>query len=144
MNSARDAFGRLIVDPDELSYRERVDIARRLAGELQAENSIERRWFARNLTEALMSGRDLMASLGLRPPRGSRQTPAALIRAEQQDIALCRLSTAAGSDVSAARMLQGKEDVPARARAIVAELRAMGAPTSLRAIRRAKSARHKR
>jgi hypothetical protein len=78
-----DAFGRLLVDPDRLPYRERVDAVRRLAGELLADPERTRQWLGRCLQRWLAEGGDLAAVLGLCAQRGSRVTPQSIVRAER-------------------------------------------------------------
>lgn len=134
---ARDAFGRLIVDPNALSHRARIDVLRRVAGELQAANSREARWLGQQLIGWLHDGGDLAQRLGVRPTPGSRATPQATVRIAERDARIRRLVVAVGSQARAARILQGAEPAPARAAALAAELLEMGAPRSRRAIVRA-------
>lgn len=133
----RDAFGRLIVDPDTLTHRARIDVLRGLAGELQAATSREARWLGQQLIAWLHDGGDLAQRLGVRPTPGSTATPQAVVRAAERDAAVRRFVVEVGSQSRAARILQGIEHAPARAAALLADLVAMDAPRSRRAIVRA-------
>src|SRR6185295_6722539 len=84
----RNAFGVLMVPPQQLDFAGRVDALRRLQGRLAAARGEEERWLARAL-RALLDGEDddLLRLLDLRPPRGSRRTVAAVVRQERVDIA---------------------------------------------------------
>lgn len=139
MTHQRNAFGALIVDPDELPQRDRVDVMRRLAGQLQAADTCEARWLGRKVQEWLQAGGDLVEQLGLRPPRGSKATAQALIRNERRDLLLLRLSVACGGDRAALRVLSGLAPCPSSAVGIVAELRAIGAPKTDAAFSRARA-----
>lgn len=139
MRHQRDAFNRLIVDPDELQQRDRVDVVRGLAGQLQAGDRIEARWLGRKLADWLQAGGDLADVLGLRPPKGSKTTAQRLIRAEQRDRLLLRLSLACGGDRAALRVLAGQDLCPAAAAGILAELQCLGLPKSTAAFHRARA-----
>lgn len=139
MDHQRDAFGRLICDPDDLPLRDRVDVLRRLAGQLQASASREQRWMGRALLTWLQDGGDLAAVLGLRPPRGSKATAQRLINAETRARVLMRLSTVCGSDRAALRVLDGLAPCPGSAAPLVTELRRLGAPRSVAAFSRARA-----
>jgi hypothetical protein len=134
----RDAFGRLVVDPDCLTLRELVDVVRRLSGELQAADGRELPWLGRGLARWLASGGDLAQVLGLRPARGSRLTATAIVAGDRRDRLLLRLSVAAGGDRAALRLLADATVCPRRLAALVAEVRAAGAPRSAAAFTRAR------
>lgn len=138
--SARDAFGRLLVDPDDLPQRDRVDVLRRLAGGLQASANRESAWLGRKLSEWLHDGIgvDLVDALGLRPPKGSKATAQALVRTAQCDVLLLRLSTSCGGDRAAIRAIRGDGCTPEAAE-IVAQLRALKAPKTAAAFSRARA-----
>ncbi len=129
-----DAFGRLVVDPAKLSHAQRVDIARGLSGTLQAADDPGLRWLGAGLGEWLRRGGDLAAVLGLRPDRGSRGTAQEIMRRDALRGLLLRLVNEVGSQSRAARILSGAEAAPAAAAGLVAELSALRAPRSLRAI----------
>ena len=130
----RDGFGRLIVDPSSLTFAERVDAARQLSGTFLASDDVGTRWFGAGVGQWLWDGGDLAAALGLRPDRGSHTTAQALMRRDAIRSLLLRLVNEAGSQSRAARILGGAEAAPAAASGLVAELRALRAPRSLRAI----------
>jgi hypothetical protein len=130
----RDAFGRLIVDPSRLTQRELIDSARRVSGTLLASTDCEMRRFGAGLGEWLRTGGDLAAVLGLRPPRGSHRTASRVLATEHRDRLLMRLVIAVGSQARARRILAGDEAAPAAVAALAAELKALRAPTSRRAI----------
>lgn len=144
-DAARNAFDVLLVRPEALTREQRVDCLRRLSGRLQAAHDLESEWLGRTLAQWLAGDGDLVALLGLAAPRGSRRTVAAIARTDERDRLLVKLAANLRSAKRASRVLRGVEPVPQRASAIVHRLRAMGAPTSLRAFVRARSAsRHRR
>lgn len=134
----RDAFGRLLVDPQCLGLAERVDCARRAAGELTASCTAEGRWLGRILLRWLRDGGELTDALGLRPPRGSRTTPQALVAQEARDRALLRLSAAVGGDTRAAAILRNEQPCPAHCTDALEEARELHAPESRSAFTRAR------
>jgi hypothetical protein len=138
----RDAFGRLIECPSRLPYSGRVDAARRLAGELLADTDRARQWLGRSLQSWLADGGDLADALGLVAPRGSRCTPQAIVRAEQQQHLLLHLAAELGSARRAGRVLRGEEPAPPRLVDDVQQARALNCPTSCDAFTRAR--RHAR
>jgi hypothetical protein len=93
----------------------------------------------RKAAKWLEAGGDLAEVLGLRPPKGSKATAQHLIRAEQRDRLLLRLSVACAGDRAALRVLAGQDRCPAGAQAIVAELQALGAPRTDAAFSRARA-----
>ena len=102
-----DAFGRLIADPERLPRDARILALRATAGELQASASPGARWLGRTLSLWLAEGGDLAAVLGVRPARGSRSTPQAMVRRDLQDAALARLVAGCGTAAAASRALLG-------------------------------------
>lgn len=135
---ARDAFGRLLVDPAELSQRDRIDVLRRLAGSLQADATREARWLGCALSEWIARGGDLAGLLGVRPQRGSHRTAQRIVRQEAADRALLRLAAAVGCDRAALRIVRGEAACPPMLRGIVDELRALGGPTGDGSVSRAR------
>lgn len=133
-----DAFGRLLVDPDELDQAGRVDVVRSLAGQLQASPAVEMRWLGRVIVKWLQEGEDLVALLGLRPARGSRATAQRQQQLEPICRLLLRLSVACNGDRAASRVLRGQQACPAGAASLVAELNALKAPKSPAAFTRAR------
>ena len=136
----RDAFGRLIVSPEALPLEQRIDAARRGAGQIQADPHPEARWIGEGVARLLRDGGDLATILGIRPPPGSRRTAHAVIRQERVCTALLRLANQLGSDARASAVLRGLEPCPPAVRDSVGELHALGAPTSVRAFVRARKA----
>lgn len=120
------------------SIDEQAVLLRTLAGELQAGRSPGAQWLGRVLLTWLQHGGDLPALLGVRPGRGSTRTAQASIRRDAINRGLVDLARAVGGDGQASRMLQGLEPVPNAMTDAVQRLRSLGAPTSARAIRRAR------
>lgn len=133
----RDAFGRLL-DPARADRLERIDELRRVAGRLQAAPDPGSRWFGSVLLTWLHGGGNLADRLAIRPPRGSRRTHAALLAQARQDAALLRLACAAGSDRRALRLLRGEAACPPELYELLAEARALDAPSGPHAITRAR------
>lgn len=133
----RDAFGRLL-DPACADRLERIDELRRVAGRLQAAPDPGSRWFGSVLLTWLHGGGDFADRLAIRPPRGSRRTHAALLRQARRDSVLLRLACAAGCDGRALAILRGDVECPDDLRSLLAEARALGAPSGPHAITRAR------
>ena len=127
------------MNPDKNRIVERVTLLRQLTGELQAGGSPAARWLGRTLATWLRTGGDLHRVLGIRPARGSRHTPQALVRRAEINRLLLQLSVAAGGDERAVRWLRGQDVVPDSVAADVQRLHEIGAPKSTRAIQRARS-----
>lgn len=108
----RNAFGDLLVDPDTLTQRERIDVVRRLAGRWQAAADRETAWFGRKVALWLSgpADGDLLRTLGLRPPAGSTLSAPALAARQRRDDALLQLSVAAGGDRRALRLFEAGAD----------------------------------
>lgn len=123
-DDARNAFGDLIADPDRLDRRARVDVLRRAAGAAQAARSRDLQWLGRALGEWLVGLREgtLEQALGVATERGCTLTAPATVERQERDAALLRLSTLAGSDRQALRILRGEVPCPARCRALVQEI----------------------
>lgn len=87
----RSAFGHLLCAPEQLDRRGRVDCLRRLQGRLAGAPDRESQWLAAALLR-LLGGEsdDLLSLLDLRPPRGSRQTVAAIVRQALRDVSVLR------------------------------------------------------
>lgn len=118
----RNAFGDLLVDPDTLDQRKRIDVVRRLAGRWQAAADRETAWFGRKVSQWLHgpADGDLTAALGLRPPQGSRATAPAVMAQMRRDTVLLQLSTLAGGDLAALQALA--VETPTQWADLVAEL----------------------
>lgn len=110
---ARDAFGRLLIDPARLDFRSRVDCLRWLSGHLQAERDLEAQWLGSALRTWLDHGGDLIALLGIRPARGSRVTAQAIVREALHDVELLRAAVEAGSARAAATLIAAGPHSPA-------------------------------
>lgn len=139
--SSRNAFGLLLVPPEQLPLPERVDCARRAVGELLASTSPELRWLGRGLQRWLSGDADDLAmALGLRAAPGSRLTPQAIVMREHQHAVLRQLAVALGSNTAAERVLRGLAACPPEHAALVAAVRELHCPASRRSLTRARSA----
>jgi hypothetical protein len=118
----RDYVGRLLMDPARLSRLERFDLLRQMAGAMQVSNRRETAWLGRALGDWLHYGGDLAKHLDLHSARGSHLTLPNLLRQEEQDRALIRLSVLVGGDTRALKILRGELPCPPLAAALVAEL----------------------
>lgn len=132
--SARNAFGRPVIDPSRLTHPELVDLARALSGTLLASDDVGMRWFGGGLSAWLHTGGDLAVALGLRLAGGGHRTAQRILRGEHVDRLTARLVCAIASQARAARILAGTEATPVAVAALVLELRALGAPCSRRSI----------
>jgi len=129
----RDPWGRLVVEPDRLPMPARVDELRKVAGRLQAEQDRGARWVGQAFA-AWLSGQapTVEAALGV----GTR-TPQRLVQRDALRRTLRAFIVAMGGKSAAARALQGREVPRGQAAAMLAELKAMGCPTSRSGIIRA-------
>jgi hypothetical protein len=134
----RDGRNRLVTRPEYLEREQRIAVLRGVAGRLDADPDVGVTWFAECLLTWLRRGGDFAATLEIQPVRGSRRTVAAIIRQEQVDEMLRKLSVAVGSDVRASAILRGQRPCPSRVRDLVADLLALRAPSSPRAFSRAR------
>jgi hypothetical protein len=137
----RNAFGTLIASPAKLTYPERLEATRGLIGWLASSNRQDAQWLAAGLSDWLRESGDLASKLGLRPPQGSNNTPAELLRQEERDVLMVRLSLAVGGHKRAARILLDLEPAPTVVSDMVIRLRQLNAPTSVRAFNRARKRR---
>jgi hypothetical protein len=101
----RNAFGHLLIRPEDLDFRGRVDCIRWLVGHLQAQPQAEVQWLGRTLRQWLEDGGDLAALLGVKPARGSRLTAQFLVRQARLDVDLLRAAIQAGSARKAAELI---------------------------------------
>jgi len=120
-----------------LTHAERVRLLRHAAGALAASSEASCRWLGENLMLALQSGRSLDELVGIRPPQGSRNTPARLIKREAMDRDMKTLVAACGGIVVASAVLRGMRPAPAGNEALVARLLAAGIGTSPGAVSKA-------
>lgn len=133
----RDPFGRLLVGPASLPWLERIDSLRRAAGRLQASSDPELAYVGRCVATGLRDGGSFSSAFGIEPEPGTRRTAQSVLRSDRVTVLLRKLAVAAGSRRRAARIAQGREACPASCRALVDELREVGAPASERAFDRA-------
>ena len=134
----RDAFGRLLADPETLGRAERLDEVLRVAGRLQADPDRGSRWLGAALLTWLWRGGAFEDALALRPPQGSTQTAAWMLRQARQDAALLRLAAAAGCDRRALRILRGEQACPTELLPQLEAARESGSPTGPHAVTRAR------
>ncbi len=133
----RNCFGKLLVHPDQLRLPDRVRLLRELAGRLQAADDLGQQWLGAGLSSWLRQGGDLPALLGIRPPRGSRNTAQRQIQNERTDRLLLELARVCGTDRAASAALRADTPPPAAA-GLVAELLKLRAPKSPDAFSRAR------
>lgn len=138
----RDAFGRLLSEPQDLPRVARIELLRGVAGRLQADADAAVRWLGVQLLVWLHNGGRFDEALEIRPKPGCRSTAARLIQQRRVHGAMLRLSIQVGTDARASRILRGQESCPDCAQSLVDELRALHAPTSTRAFARARKSGH--
>jgi len=142
----RNAFGDLIVPPERLTRRQRIDTLRKLAGALQADSRHDVQWLGRRLSAWLQDGGELDAMLGVRAERGSHHTPQHRVRREEIDGLLLRLSIECGGDAAALEVLKGNRLCRMDLAPVVQRLLRMRSPISESAFTRARQrlSRHPR
>jgi hypothetical protein len=133
----RDPFGRLLTRPEDLPRAEQIACLRRATGALLAATMPELQWLGRVFSRRTTQGGDLEAALGIRGRPGQRAAES-LAHQARCDGALLRLSSLAGSDARALRILRGQEGAPIEAVDALAELRELRAPVSRAAFARAR------
>lgn len=133
-----DAFGRLLIRPDELGHVERIEALRGAAGRALASADPALHWVGRGLL-AWLDGHRVEDAFGVRPPRGSKRTVARLAAQRERDAALLRLASAAGSDRLALQWLRGEPCPPEHEHLLDAAHR-LGCPTGASAVSRARTA----
>jgi hypothetical protein len=136
----------LVADPATLPREQRLDALNECVGRLLAQPQAAMLWLGRSLQAALAGTVAIDEALGLRPPRGSRTTVAAIARRRARAQALVRLSVACGGDRAALAALRGAP-APLHARGMVQEfLSRFPAPRDPAAITKARRvvARHHR
>jgi hypothetical protein len=134
-----DPFGRRVVRVGQLTPPQRIALLMEAVQDLS--KMTDRPWavyLGQALDDWLERDGSLEERLGVRPPRGSRARPAAVLRRERVDALLLALAKLAGSDEAAVRMLQAPGTAPAAQRELVDELRMLRAPESLASIGRAR------
>lgn len=113
---------------------------RGFVGWLHTTGRLDDEWIAAALSDWLVGGGDLPSIMGLRPQAGNTNTPPELVRQEECDRLLVRLSLAVGGHKRASRILRGLEPAPVTLADTVIRLRELNAPTSVRAFNRARKA----
>lgn len=140
------AFGTPLVPPAQLTHAERVELLRAAIARMHYgadPGPYALQWIAAGMGRWLSDGGDLAAHLGLRPPRGSRRTAAALqLERERADL-LVRLSAAVGGDAQALRVLHGAAPAPRVAQPLLEALREHRLPRSRSAFTRARVSCHR-
>ncbi len=134
-----DPFGRRVVRVADLTGPQRIALLMEAAKELRLMT--DRPWavyLGKAIDDWFERDGSLEDRLGVRPPRGSRARPAAVLRRDRVDQLLLALAASAGSDEAAVRMLQAPGTAPAGLREIVDDLRMLRAPSSLASIGRAR------
>jgi hypothetical protein len=141
------AFGAPLVPPGLLTHVERIELLRAAVARMRHgadPGDYVARWLAEGVERWLVDGGDMATHLGLRPPRGSRRTAAALqLERERADL-LTRLSVAVGGDAQALRVLHGVAPAPRAAQPLLEALRGHRLPRSRAAFTRARVSRHPR
>lgn len=142
----RDPWGRPLVEPAELDRAERVELLVQAARALAA-GRVPARYAASYLGQALLDwltdGGDLERWLGVRPERGSRRRPQAIIAQHERDRLVVAFAARVGTDRAAAAVLRGERACPPGLSDDLDELRARHAPTSPSAIRKARRRAHR-
>jgi hypothetical protein len=98
----------------------------------------EARFLGTALLTWLVGGADLEQALGVRPPRGSKRRPAAIVAQRDLDRQVTAFAARVGSDREAVALLRGERACPPDLQVQLDELRAQRAPTSHAAISRAR------
>lgn len=138
---ARNAFGRLLIDPGALDRRERIDELRRCAGQLQSgdPDPAVARWLGGRLLAWLHGGGKFERYVGIAAKRGSHATARRIIARERRDALLLRFAIECGCDRTAIAVLRGDTECPPAAVDALHELRRMGnVPKAHDAISRAR------
>ena len=119
----------------------RIQALRRASGGLQASSDLTFVWLGRCIARAFETGTTIDAALEITPPRGSKTSPARVIRMERQNHLLRSLALTLGTAKAASAVLKGKVPTPPEVEAIVEELRQLRSPTSVFAFSRARHGR---
>ena len=146
MATPRDPWGRPLVEPAALGRVERVELLQQAARALargKAPDPYAARYLADALQVWLREGGDLERVLGVRPPRGSRKRPQAIVAQHDRDRLVVAFAARVGTDRAAAAVLRGERECPPELSADLSELRERRAPTSPSAIRKARRRAHR-
>jgi len=142
----RDPWGRPLVEPERLDRGERVELLAQAARALVAGRApapYAAAYLGRALLDWLADGGDLERRLGVRPERGSRRRPQAIIAQHERDRLVVAFAARVGTDRGAAAVLRGERACPPGLSDDLEELRAQHAPTSPSAIRKARRRAHR-
>lgn len=143
VDPTRNAFGRLIVDPDKLQHQEKLAAVSQLVAELLEGHPDMRtcQWLGRKLQDWMIRGGKIEQHLGLAPPPGSHATVRNIANKRRRDDALLRFANTVGNDRVARRVLRGEIPCPTQAAEALLALQNLGrVPTSHDAISRARNA----
>ena len=143
VDRTRNAFGRLIVDPDNLQHQEKLAAVSQLVAELLEGHPDMRtcQWLGRKLQNWMIRGGRLEQHLGLAPPPGSHATVRNIATKRRRDDALLRFANTVGNDRIARLVLRGDIPCPPEATDALQALQNFGkVPTSHDAISRARRA----
>lgn len=124
-----------------LSRDERVELLGQAARALvdgRAPAPAVARFLGAALLVWLVDGAELEQALGVRPPRGSKRRPAAIVAQRDLDRQVTAFAARVGSDREAVALLRGERACPPDLQVQLDELRAQGAPTSPAAMSRAR------
>lgn len=142
----RNPFGHLLVSPSKLNHLERCQELARCAGFLMAQTGPNQKvctWLAEGILKALDNDRSLDDTLGIRPPRGSRQTYANWKQQSQRNNLILRFANECGSDAKAEEIFRGKQPCPENLGTLYAQIKAFGklpnSPGSISRLRNLKS-----
>lgn len=87
---------------------------------------------------AWLDGAELEQALGVRPPRGSKRRPEAIVAQREVDRRVLSFAARVGTDREASALLRGERVCPDELQPELAELRSRGAPSSPAGISRAR------
>ncbi|ETF02426.1 hypothetical protein W822_15620 [Advenella kashmirensis W13003] len=142
----RNPFGHLLVCPSKLNHLERCQELARCAGLLLAQTGPNQKtytWLGDNILKALNNDQSLDETLGIRPPRGSRQTYANWKQQTQRNNLILRFANECGSDGKAEAVFHGKQPCPENLVGLYSQLKAFGrlpnSPGSVSRLRNLKS-----
>lgn len=128
-NRVRNPFGHLLISPSKLNHLERCQELARCAGFLMAQSGPNQKvytWLAESILEALDNDKALDEVLGIRPPRGNRQTYASWKRQLKRNNLIFRFAHECGSDAKAEEIFRGKQPCPENLTALYVQIKAFG------------------
>lgn len=124
-----------------LSRDERVELLGQAARALvdgRAPAPAVARFLGAALLVWLVDGAELEQALGVRPPRGSKRRPEAIVAQREVDRRVLSFAARVGTDREASALLRGERVCPDELQPELAELRSRGAPSSPAGISRAR------